>query len=101
MSEKLKPAQFENLKLREGSHAYLLSDERISVFKNDNKSMTMEEAKAQMEQEAQFIGKVRQQVEAQGGKFNGIETIDVNIPDPEWMGSSFPHRLVFVLVDLS
>lgn len=110
MVERIKPIPIESLQLKQGSHAYLLKDENLGVFEN-KKRPTLEEVQTRIEQEAQFIGAIRQQIEAQGGRFNGIRILNVDIPNPDYMRSGFsnhypdylgptsPHRLTFVLAD--
>lgn len=98
MKEKINAVSPENLVLKKGSHAYLLKDELVNTFEPKTR-FTMEEVQEQMEREAEFAAEVRAKVESLGGVFNGIRTIEVNIPDPEWMGSAFPHKLTFVLAD--
>ncbi len=99
--EGIKPVELEELQLRQGSHAYLLKDELLSRTRERKGTGSLEEIRSQMDDEAIFIGNVRQRIEAMGGKFNGVRVLDVNIPDPEWMDSAFPHRLTFVFADFS
>ena len=100
MFEKIKSTPVEELPFKQGFHAYLLKDEKLTRYKDREERRTLEKIQEQMDKEAEFVGKVRQQVEAQGGKFNGIQTLEVDLQDPEYLGSAFPHRLTFVFVDL-
>ncbi len=99
MAEIIKPTSVEELRLLPGSHAYLLADvptDNIDTFAGKSQ----EEVQAEMDKYAIFVNEIRLAVEAQGGTFNGIRRVKVNVKDDNLGGSLFPHVQTFLFADL-
>ncbi len=77
-----------------------MKDVLLTSSETDEDVLSPEKFQARIDQEAQFAGEVRKQVENLGGQFNGIQTADVKIQDGFWM-SPMSHRLTYILVDFS